>query len=164
MKIRKYIDRALDLSMTIILGLMAILVAVNVFSRFVLNSSIYWGDELALVLFVWLTFLGAAVGVREKAHYTFHYFLDRMKGKALKRYMLIGDGLSMIAILILLYYSAYVTLRIEAWIMPAMEISRSLVYGAAPAGCLFMLYYLIERMIMGLRSDPGEGNTNSEKA
>jgi TRAP-type C4-dicarboxylate transport system permease small subunit len=145
MNIKKIIDKILDVTLTIILGLMAVIVAINVFSRFVLNSSIYWGDELALVLFVWLTFLGAAVGIRERAHYVFGYFATQLQGKPLYYYTLVGDSLTVISITVLLYYSTQVTLQINLWIMPAMEISRALVYGAAPVGCVFMLYY------MGLR-------------
>ena len=146
MNVKTVIDKTLDTLLVIILGIMSILVAINVFSRFVLNSSIYWGDELAMALFVWLTFLGAAIGIREKVHYVFGYFSDKLKGTWLKAYTLAGDILTLIAILILLYYSTQVTLQINKWIMPAMEVSRALVYGAAPIGCLFMLYYMVIRL------------------
>ncbi len=139
------VDTILDASLLVTLATMSLIVAINVFFRFVLNASIYWGDELALVLFVWLTFLGAAVSIREREHYAFNYFSGKLKGKALRNYILLRDCLTVIAILVLLYYSGQVTLQINAWIMPAMEISRSLVYGAAPVGCLFMLYYMALR-------------------
>ena len=40
---------------------MAVLVAVQVFFRYVLNHSLFWSEELARFLLVWLTFLGASV-------------------------------------------------------------------------------------------------------
>lgn len=143
---KKIIDKSLDVCLVLILGTMSIIVAVNVFSRFVLNFSIYWGDELVLILFVWLTFLGAAVGIRERSHYALNYLKNRFSGEVKRYYVLVSDLLCMVGCLVLLYHSTIVAIQIEKWVMPALEISRSLVYGVAPVGCLLMLYYLILRI------------------
>lgn len=39
-----------------------------VFGRYVLNDTPTWVEQLSLLLVVWITFLGAAVGVRRGAH------------------------------------------------------------------------------------------------
>ena len=51
-------------------GLLAIvaIVAWQVFGRYVLNSSPTWAENLALVLILYVTLLGAAVGVRDAGH------------------------------------------------------------------------------------------------
>jgi TRAP-type C4-dicarboxylate transport system permease small subunit len=51
-------------------GLVAIvaIVAWQVFGRYVLNSSPTWTENLALVLILYVTLLGAAVGVRDAGH------------------------------------------------------------------------------------------------
>ena len=51
-------------------GLIAIVVVVGwqVFGRYVLNSSPTWAENLALVLILYVTLLGAAVGVRDAGH------------------------------------------------------------------------------------------------
>lgn len=144
-RIRNGIDKALDVALIGILGGMSVLVAVNVFFRFVLNASIYWGDEVALVLMVWLTFLGAAVSTREREHYQFKYLTYKLTGRPLKIYLFARHIITIIAILVLGYYSAVVAIQIHAWILPATEISRSFVYGACPLGCLFMLMYSIDQ-------------------
>ena len=61
-------DRLLDYLVFLILLAMAASMILNVFCRFVLQFSLSWADELAQILLVWLTFLGAAIGIREKAH------------------------------------------------------------------------------------------------
>ncbi|HVC61269.1 MAG TPA: TRAP transporter large permease subunit [Acetobacteraceae bacterium] len=40
----------------------------GVFSRYVLQDSLVWGDELATILFLWLTMLGAAGAYRRDEH------------------------------------------------------------------------------------------------
>jgi len=51
-------------------GLMAIVavVAWQVFGRYVMNSSPTWAENLALVLILYVTMIGAAVGVRDAGH------------------------------------------------------------------------------------------------
>jgi TRAP-type C4-dicarboxylate transport system permease small subunit len=51
-------------------GLIAIVavVAWQVFGRYVLNSSPTWTETLALVLILYVTLIGAAVGVRDAGH------------------------------------------------------------------------------------------------
>jgi TRAP-type C4-dicarboxylate transport system permease small subunit len=51
-------------------GLMAIVavVAWQVFGRYVLNSSPTWAENLALVMILYVTLIGAAVGVRDAGH------------------------------------------------------------------------------------------------
>jgi TRAP-type transport system small permease protein len=51
-------------------GLVAIIacVSIQVFGRYVLNDTPTWAEALALVLIIWVTMLGAAVGVRDAGH------------------------------------------------------------------------------------------------
>ncbi len=51
-------------------GLLAIVAVVfyQVFGRYVLNSSPTWTENLALVLILYVTLIGAAVGVRDAGH------------------------------------------------------------------------------------------------
>jgi TRAP-type C4-dicarboxylate transport system permease small subunit len=151
--LRTMIDRLLDTSLWMILAAMAVIVSANVFCRFLLGFSIYWGDEVAQVLLVWLTFLGAAVAVRDDNHYYLNYLSRRVTGPWRQRLALLRDGLAIVSIGVLLVYSAIVTFRIEAWIMPATEVSRSFVYGACPVGCVFMLYYALGQLQRHLREE-----------
>lgn len=150
-KLRSVIGKTLDITLSIILGVMSGLVAVNVFFRFVLNESIYWGDEVALVLMVWLTFLGAAVATRENEHYEFVYLVRKLRGVPLKLYVCIRNTINIVVILMLGFYSTKVAIEIHSWILPATQISRAFVYAACPVGCVFMLYYSIERFMADVK-------------
>lgn len=132
---------------------MSCVIAANVFFRFILNHSIYWADELAMILLVWLTFLGAAVAVRGRKHYAFAYLIHRLTGRWLKIYIITRDLFTITAIVLLTVYSFQVTLGITDWIMPALGISRAYVYAAAPTGCVFMLYYSLDQLIRNFK-DP----------
>lgn len=149
--LQRVIDRTLDASLVVVLAVMATVVAVNVFCRFVLGFSIYWGDELALVLMVWLTFLGAAVGVREKSHYVFDFLISRLAGRVRRIAILTRDGVNLAAPILLGIYSGQVAVKIHFWILPAMEVSRSWVYAACPVGCVFMTFYSVMHLLKDWR-------------
>ena len=48
---------------------LAVVVFLQVFNRFVLKAPLAWSEDLAMLLFQWVVFLGAAVGVRRLRHF-----------------------------------------------------------------------------------------------
>jgi TRAP-type transport system small permease protein len=60
--------RVLELLMAAALAIMVVLVFGNVVLRYGFNSGITVSEEISRWLFVWLTFLGAIVAMREHAH------------------------------------------------------------------------------------------------
>lgn len=148
----KYFDKTIDFSLFVILAAMVTTMACNVFCRFVLKFSIYWADELAQSLLVWLTFLGAAVAIRESSHYAFDTIQSILKGSAQKAYIISGNVIVIAMVVAMLYWSSIVTVGIRTWIMPAMEISRALIYAACPVGCIFMLIYSTQNLIKIVKS------------
>ena len=150
----RVLDRVLETMLFLALAFMCGIVATNVFCRFVLNFSLSWGDELAQILLVWFTFLGAAVGVRDKVHYKFDYLVRAMPGRS-KKYLILFSELAVILTSVgLLYWSTKVTISIRHWIMPATEISRALVYGACPVGTFFLLIYALRNFFRELHVTP----------
>jgi len=147
----KIIDRTLEYALFAILAVMAFTMAANVFCRFVLKFSLYWGDELTQVLMVWLTFLGAAVAMRDGAHYSLDYVSGKLRGRPRWLFLLSGKIITLVAVTLLLYWSVITTLGIRSWIMPAMECSRAWVYGACPVGCAFMLVYGLRDLVLFIR-------------
>lgn len=148
----RLLDRLLDLLLLLVLAAMGAIVAVNVFCRFVLDFSLYWGDEAAQALLVWLTFLGAAVAVRDRAHYSFDYLVRASSGARRLVLGVVSRSVTIAALAGLLYWSAEVAWGIRPWIMPAMEISRVWVYAAGPVGCVFMLLYAVRDLARVVRS------------
>src|SRR5687768_18351089 len=113
----RILDRLLDLALFLVLSSMVVIVSANVFCRFLLNFSLYWGDEAAQALLVWLTFLGSAVAVRERAHPSFDY-LARVSPPRMQ--LAVGVTSRVIMILApagLLHWTAIVAWRFEAWTM-----------------------------------------------
>ncbi len=47
-----------------------------VYGRYILNATPTWVEQIALLIVVWITFLGAAVGVRRKTHLAVDFIRD----------------------------------------------------------------------------------------
>ncbi|KIG01464.1 TRAP transporter DctM family protein [Caballeronia concitans] len=71
LKINLFVCSCLLLAAVMVAGL-------GVVYRFVLHDSLSWSDEVAAYLFVWLTCLGAAAGVKLRAHPEVRVLADRV--------------------------------------------------------------------------------------
>ncbi|HYF56408.1 MAG TPA: TRAP transporter small permease [Salinarimonas sp.] len=58
-------NRSLDLLAALLFAAALILVNAQIVCRFVLEISVPWTEEVSRLVFVWLAFLGAALGARE---------------------------------------------------------------------------------------------------
>ena len=141
------IDRLLDIGTSAVLAGMTVVVALNVFCRFVLSFSLSWGDEVAQILLVWMTFLGAALAMRTASHYAFDYLIRALPAGIGKYFARLSQLIVIATVVLLLYWGTEVTVRMSEWIMPATGISRAWVYGACPVGFLFMLVYAVRNFI-----------------
>jgi len=64
--IERILVKATTVIATVCLSTICITILLQVFFRRVLNSPIIWAEDLAVFLFIWVTFLGAAVLFQKK--------------------------------------------------------------------------------------------------
>ena len=160
--VMRWIDRVLETLLFLALAVMVTVVFANVFCRFVLNFSISWGEEVAQILMCWLTFLGAAVAMRDKEHFAFDYLVRVLPPGGKKAVVLFSHIVVILSTAALLYWSARVTVEIREWVMPATEVTRSLVYGACPTGCFFLLIYAVRNFLADVRAERVEAIREEE--
>jgi TRAP-type C4-dicarboxylate transport system permease small subunit len=56
----------------VLLVCMAIIIIINIFMRYVLNTGLRWAEEVAKLIMVWFTFIAMAVGVKQGLHISLH--------------------------------------------------------------------------------------------
>ena len=79
--------RLLGALMVLCLGLMVVMVFTNVVLRYAFNSGINVSEELSRWLFVWMTFMGAVVALRERGHLGTDMLVARLSVRS-KRWVL----------------------------------------------------------------------------
>ena len=89
-KFFRYYCRAIEAFMAAALMLMVIMVFGNVVLRYAFNSGIALSEEMSRWLFIWGTFLGAIVALRERAHLGTGFFLDRLNATGKKACLIVA--------------------------------------------------------------------------
>ena len=67
-RINAWVNRGTEVLLAALGMTMAAVVAVQVVGRYLFNHSLFWSEEVARYLLVWLTFLGAAAAYYRHAH------------------------------------------------------------------------------------------------
>ena len=81
--------RKISVSDNILFILMSLIIVImfgQVLFRYIFNQSLSWSEELAKFIFVWLTFLGATICIRERMHIGVEFLVERLSVKW-KRYL-----------------------------------------------------------------------------
>lgn len=144
--LQKVIDRycqLLSIVMVACLALMVVLVFGNVVLRYAANSGIAMSEELSRWLFVWMTFLGAVVAMRDHAHLGSDMVVSRLPAWGKKVCLVIGYVL-MLYICWLLFKGSLDQARINLTTTSAtMEASMAWFYSSgmvfAVSGALILL-------------------------
>jgi len=122
---------------------MAATVALQVFCRYVLNHSLFWSEELARILLIWLTFLGASSAYYRKVHPGIDIVTSRLSDKFKRLSSLLVNLLSLLFFLVMVYYGCTFAYFARMQISPALNIPKWIIYSAVPVGGLiFMLHCL----------------------
>ena len=85
--------RLLECAIAGALALMVVLVFGNVVLRYAFNSGITVSEEVSRWLFVWMTFLGAVVALKERAHLGTDVLVSRLGVTGKRVCFIVGHGL-----------------------------------------------------------------------
>ncbi len=153
------ITRAVGNLLGLLIGAIVLITLAAVWWRYVINDPLSWTEQISRILFVWVTFLGAAVLYREKSHITIDMFLDMMP-ETLKSAMvwLIEIGV-LLFIVVLFIYGLKLSLDTLPQRFGALDISPASFYFAAPVSAALMMLFFIERLVDPSKRGPGHSTT-----
>jgi TRAP-type C4-dicarboxylate transport system permease small subunit len=157
--VQKFIDgfcKALDAVIAVCLAVMVVLVFGNVVMRYGFNSGITLSEELSRWLFVWMTFMGAVIALREHGHLGTDMLVGKL-GPAGKKFCLGLSYVLMLFVCWLLFSGAYQQAVINLDSTSAvMEVSMAWIYAPgvvfAVLGGLILLTELF-RLLTGQMRD-----------
>lgn len=146
----RWIDRATTVVATALLCALVILTFAGVVYRYGFNAPLPWANEALESLFVWVTFLGAAVAMARNEHSGFTDLIERVPRVG----RVVLTALSTLAIIAFLAIASWlgfeVLPRLAGQSTPSLGLSVAVNYAALPVG---MLLILIQFLGM-IASDP----------
>jgi TRAP-type C4-dicarboxylate transport system permease small subunit len=136
-QVLNFMYRALENLIAVLLAAMVVLVFGNVVLRYGFNSGITVSEELSRWFFIWGTFLGAIVAMRDRSHLGMDMFVSRLPAWG-KRLCLIASHLVMLLIVWMLFTGSLQQTQIN-WDVSASTSGYSMawVYGV---GCVFAVF------------------------
>jgi len=150
---KKYFDNLLAL----LLGLIVVIMFAQVLFRYVFNNSLAWSEELIRFLFVWLTFFGGALVIRDKAHIAVEFFIERLPAKFfgyLKIFNLVFVGAFLVAMTIIGFNWVYYSRGLYSSAL-GLPVNIAL-YGALPLSAVLGIWYSVRRIIEEIKNLKGK--------
>ena len=91
--IKFWMDKILSIACAVLLTFMTVLVLIQVFSRYILNSPVAFTEELVRYSLIWTGFIGAAYAFSTREHMSLTLIRDKFTGKAHTALLVVIDGL-----------------------------------------------------------------------
>lgn len=130
-------------------GMIALILAVTwqVFGRYVLNNTPTWAESLALLIVLYVTMLGAAIGVRDAGHIGLESMLVlvpekiRLKMEVLIHLLIMLFGVGMA------WQCTFLAQSVWSYRLPTLWISEGWKYVPAAAAGILIVLFSIEHLI-----------------
>lgn len=114
---------------------MVVVTALGVFFRYVLNAPLHWTEESDRYMFIWLTWIGASITMRYKAHIAVDVMV-RTFSPAVKLWFSLAAEACILVFLAVVIYASLPVLEVTSQTRTAAtDIPTSWVYTAVPVGC-----------------------------
>lgn len=141
----RHLDRLIKISLVAMMITIAMLTFYQVIMRYGFNQSSSWSEEAIRFTFIWSSFLGVAMGVREKSHIGISILVELFNQKVQRVVEVVGYLAIMAFSGYLIYYGWKVVIATSAQTSPALGVPMSWIYMSIPVmACLIFFYSFIE--------------------
>lgn len=124
----------------VIFWVLAGIVFLQFFTRYVLNDSLSWTEEIARYGLMWVVFIGGAMVTRRNTHIAVELLANVMKPGPLRQVLLAAVDLIKLAFLgLLAWLSVTIIERMGIQRMTVFDLPMSYVYAGVSFGCFLML-------------------------
>ncbi len=150
MRVVHWIDEHFEEVLLIIFSvIMVVTIALQVFMRHVMSSSLSWSEELARYCFIWLVYIGISYGVKKQRHIKVDVMLVLLKDKGKVVLNIISNFIFLAFAIFVIIYGYDISRQLLGWgqTSPALHIPMGVVYLATPVGMALTSIRLIQQLI-----------------
>ena len=106
-----------------------------------------WVEEVGEMMLAWLTLVGAAIGVRERSHFTLHVLTHNWSARAQSIVERIHHVLIAIFGAIAAWYGVKLCLLNKTLVTPGLEINLAVLYASCVVGGVMLVIYAISMIV-----------------
>lgn len=128
--------------------LVVVVIGVEVIRRFVLSFSSIWGEEIARFAFIYLTWIGASAGVKNRSHIRIDVIYSWVPERHHVWLYVLADVATMAFAVVALYYSLIPIITSISFdsVTDGLRINRSFFLVAVPLGFTMTLVRLVQNI------------------
>ncbi len=137
----------------IMLGAVTVLIAVGVFCRYVMNSSLAWSDELARYCFIWTVFVGMGLAVKNDGNMKIDIL--EMAVPRIKPALIVVQDFVYLAFLLYMIRPCYEVLAkfiSNPQPSPALQLPMQYVYASFFVGVLLAAFRIVQKYCRSIRA------------
>ena len=153
-RLSHWLNRFSEVACSGFLLAMTMVVVLQVICRYILGAALTWSEEFARYGLVWITFLGAGIAFKKRAHMGVQVIVELFSPGVRK----IVQVFTIFTILSFLVVAAFKGIDLALFNMkqysPAMAIPMGFVYLAVPFGSMVMIVHAAEHLLDVFRPLP----------
>lgn len=134
----RWLRRAEESVAAVLLALVFLSIALQVITRFILRDPLFWTEEAARYLFVWLVAIGSAEVIRARSHIAMDVFVLMLPTRSRLFVGILLNSVIVFCLGLLAWYGFFGMLRAHRVMSVAVGVPESLLYGALPVGAVLM--------------------------
>lgn len=127
----------------------ATIICLQVFYRYVLNSSLVWSEELVRYALLWGVMLGAALASDRNAHVVLDPLRESVSPTTYRVIAWISGLLIIVFCGVVAWYGWEYLSRLSSMKSPASQIPMMYVFASMPVGCVLIAFFTIIHLISG---------------
>ena len=142
--LKKVFDNLIEGACAFLMVALAVLVFIQVFNRFVLQTPLAWSEDLAMLLYQWVVFVGAALGVKRMRHFGIELVVRQLPDRWRHRIELVSPLVMLVVAVVMI---------VQGWTMvgfnrnrtfATMDLSYTWAFLPIPLSGVLIIVYLIQ--------------------
>ncbi len=155
--VKRVLDEGVEWVSAGLVAALTVVVFIQVFNRFVLKTPLAWSEDLAMLLFQWVAFLGAALGVKRLRHFGIELVVRELPPR-IRRAVELGVPVVMGLVAVTMITEGLQLLRFNrARTYSTMDLSYTWAYLPIPLSGALILVYLLQHEVRRWRHRETEG-------
>ncbi|MBK6616803.1 TRAP transporter small permease subunit [Ottowia sp.] len=142
-----------------LVGILIAIVAGNIVAREFFSYAVVWANEVAVVLFVWIAFVGAGVSFAENARIRFTYLIEKLPARQFAFMELLVSVVGAVLIGGFLVTGAYVAWGHRNQTFASVQVSQLWQWASVPIGTFIALVGWIRHGHWSLNSSSARSDT-----
>ena len=148
------VGRLEDWAIIVFMAALLAAVDVQIFFRYVLNDSLIWPEEVARILLVWISFIGAAAVSRQGGHLCIDTLVDLFPGPMRLAVLTLADAVVVGLLAVLIRETLASIDALSSIRTAALELPITLLFAPLVLGGVLMAIHIVARAAGRFTGEP----------